>query len=606
MRGIASQGLFIILVPFVFQLVFIVLLVQFLKQAETAATNEARARIIIGYTSACQYLSLTNTSVACGLSLAKNAKYREYFANTLDQVKETADILKSICQQQEEIKAYELFEGKQVEVLRSNLALVRLCDQGKWSEAQKQVETMQTDEKWREVRDSASQLIALEHKITLQQEAVLSQARQNISTLVLGGVAADSVIMATLLVFFSRNITRRLKVMTRNVLKFGNEEQLLPQLSGHDEIAQLDRAFHEMAVSVTEATKQIRENELRVRSILENMLVGVFVSDEKGKIEIVNPQTERMFGYSIEELWGKPMSLLLVSNKQSDLKFADLLDRARNHVTELSATRQDGQKFPVEVTVTEYDTAEGKRLITNVLDVSERKEIERVRREFVAIVSHELRTPLASILVGLRLLSSGAYPEMPEKALKTADRAEQNCERLLSLVNDLLEFERMEAGMLMLEWKPTSAISIAERAVEAVQNLADNKQVTLERIGSDVELRADGDRLVQVVINLLSNAIKFAPEASTITLDLTLKEIAKQKEIEFSVRDQGRGIPEEFRARIFQKFQQAEHADAKEKHGSGLGLAIARNIVEMHGGQIGVDSEAGKGSRFWFRIPLGK
>lgn len=233
-------------------------------------------------------------------------------------------------------------------------------------------------------------------------------------------------------------------------------------------------------------------------------------------------------------------------------------------------------------------------------DMAEKlKEADRLKKEFVGIISHELRTPLTSIQALLTLLDAGVLGDLPDKSKKRIRGAEADVERLIRLIGELLDIEKMESGRLDMLFTEVKLDSIISRSVNSVRMIAEKRELSITYPETDEMLVADGDRLVQVLVNLMSNSIKFSPQGSSI--DITL--VPKQNEIEFRVADHGRGIPEEFRTSIFDRYKQVEIGDAKHKGGTGLGLAICKAIVEQHGGTIGVLSEINVGSTFWFRIP---
>lgn len=229
---------------------------------------------------------------------------------------------------------------------------------------------------------------------------------------------------------------------------------------------------------------------------------------------------------------------------------------------------------------------------------NEIKELERFKKEMIGVVSHELKSPLSSVGSFLSSLSAGVYGELSEKAKDKADRTYSNVKRLMGLVAELLFLDRLE-----LEMKPEKFL-LSELFASAVDNVKELSEKTgveiLVKNNADREIVADRNRLVQVIVNLLSNAMKFSPQDGVVTLE------AKESDgyIECRVTDQGRGIPEQFRKQIFEPFKQVSVKDATTKKGTGLGLTISKSIVEQHGGKIGVDSEEGKGSTFWFKIPL--
>ncbi len=227
-------------------------------------------------------------------------------------------------------------------------------------------------------------------------------------------------------------------------------------------------------------------------------------------------------------------------------------------------------------------------------------EAARLKQQFVAMISHDLRTPLTSIKGFLQLLSDGVYGDLSEQGVKRSELAERNVGRLISLINDLLDIEKMEAGKLDMHFETIELGPVLEKSIESVRTFAEQHGVTLEFPSVSKEIYADGDRLIRVLVNLISNAVKFSPQASAVTLEV--RESPEYTEIR--VVDRGRGIPKHMHEAVFERFRQVEAADAKQKGGTGLGLAICKAIVEQHGGLIGVDSEEGKGSTFWFRIPV--
>ncbi len=225
-------------------------------------------------------------------------------------------------------------------------------------------------------------------------------------------------------------------------------------------------------------------------------------------------------------------------------------------------------------------------------------EAARRKQELVAMVSHDLRTPLTSVQAALTLLEAGVYGELSDKARKEVTVAESNTTRLINLINDLLDIEKMEAGKLAMNCQNIPLAPVLEKSFEAVMAFADQHKVEMDVPGTDLQVYGDSDRLVQVLVNLLSNAIKFSPPNSTVTITVE----ATSGWVTVKVIDHGRGIPAGFRKAIFERFQQVEPGDASEKKGTGLGLPICKAIIEGHGGLIGVESEEGKGSTFWFRL----
>jgi PAS domain S-box-containing protein len=235
-----------------------------------------------------------------------------------------------------------------------------------------------------------------------------------------------------------------------------------------------------------------------------------------------------------------------------------------------------------------------------VRDITERKKVDRLKNEFVSTVSHELRTPLTSIRGSLGLLKGGVGGTLPAEAANLVDIAFNNSERLVRLINDILDIEKIESGKLQFERRPIDLGQLVASAIEANDGFAAEFGVRLTfgaRLEAAVVL-GDPDRLMQVMANLLSNAVKFSPRGGEVHIDLT----RRRDGFRVAVRDHGPGIPPAFRHRVFERFAQADSSDRRQTGGTGLGLSISKAIVERHGGTIGFDTSE-SGSTFWFELP---
>lgn len=265
--------------------------------------------------------------------------------------------------------------------------------------------------------------------------------------------------------------------------------------------------------------------------------------------------------------------------------------------------RPDGSSFPVEYSATPMLDEHGKNLgaVLMFRDVTERRAIERLKNEFVSTVSHELRTPLTSIRGALGLLTSGLLGPIADKGQRMLEIAIVNTDRLVRLINDILDLERIESGKVELARDIVNANDVMVLALESVQAMADDAGVALRVITPPAEsLWGDSDRIIQTLTNLLGNAIKFSPPDTTVTLSGSRRET----DFAFCIADQGRGVPEQKLGSIFDRFSQVDSSDSRDKGGSGLGLAICRSIALAHGGQIWAEANDPAGSRFQFTIPL--
>jgi len=234
-------------------------------------------------------------------------------------------------------------------------------------------------------------------------------------------------------------------------------------------------------------------------------------------------------------------------------------------------------------------------------DITERKNVDRLKDEFISIVSHELRTPLTSIHGSLSLMSKGIAGEIPPQIKKLVDIAMRNSKRLGKLVNDLLDFQKIESGKMEFQFETIPLKDLLEQSIEDNKGFADQFKVEfiLEDVLPEARINADRDRLLQVMTNLLSNAAKFSPPEGRVEISVC----RHNGGFRVSVRDHGPGIPEQFREQIFNKFVQADSSNSRQRGGTGLGLSIAKSIVEKLGGEIGFESEIDMGTTFYFDLP---
>jgi signal transduction histidine kinase/DNA-binding response OmpR family regulator len=269
---------------------------------------------------------------------------------------------------------------------------------------------------------------------------------------------------------------------------------------------------------------------------------------------------------------------------------------------EVEALHKDGHRVPVDLGISEMRIGPRRMFIGVVRDISERMEVERLKAGFVSTVSHELRTPLTSISGSLGLLAGGIAGELPPKATRLIDIAKLNSERLVRLINDILDLEKAESGRLEFRLEPHRVKQIVLHAIDLNRAYAQGFGVSIELDprSDEASVLVDRDRLVQVLTNLLSNAAKFSPSGGAITVQIS----NENDGVCIAVTDQGPGIPEEFQTRIFQKFAQADSSDSRAKGGTGLGLSIAKTIVERLGGSIDFESPAGKGATFKIHLPI--
>ncbi len=469
---LSQKVLILVTVPIVSMLAFVGILTNLQKQAEEAIWQERHYKDV---SNECN--SLMNNLMDAGMTLhLYQSTHEDSFLKRFDSdsqaVADQIRLLKQMSQDSPERK-------KMLSALddTSNKALRALHRAREGAAGGLPVTAADY------VTTSAEALSTLRALVKEQQRLAPSNQSEERARFLIGqclvvGVLTTIVLAVILAILFNRSTTRRLLILVQNSERLAANRELLPRLTGRDEIANLDRTFHAMAKALDEAAQY--------------------------------------------------------------------------------------------------------------------------KQELLSIVSHDLRSPLSSIHVTLTLLSEGVFGKLSDKAQVAVQGAEGSATRLIALINDLLDVEKMQSGTLTLNRKQTAAIELMDQAEQAVLALAKKSDIEITVVETDLVLNVDGDRITQVLTNLLSNAIKFSPAHSKITM--TAQRI--DKEVEFRVKDEGRGIPQEFIRTIFDPYGQVKAEDSARGRGTGLGLSICKSFVEAHGGLIGAFSEEGKGSTFWFRLPL--
>ena len=480
---LSQKGILMVSVLLVLELAFVGALAILLFQTEQSALKEEHSKKILGVTN--RLLALIYDGGNSGTNYIKTQSaedgktYHEAIAKLGPELEQLKSLAKDNRSYALRIKEIEANTGLALSYVASG---VKILEGGDVQRALKY--DFDTTAQYRKAKDltlnSLRSFMDEEEKIIADSPAKLSRMRDFEKNLLLVGVALNIVFVVAISLLFTRGITTRLGIMVANTQRLSKNEKLNPQLEGHDEIAMLDRSFHQMV--------------------------------------------------------------------------ADL------------------------------------------------KELEEVKQQFVAMVSHDLRTPLTSIKGFLELLAGGVYGDLNPTGEHRAGLAQRNITRLISLINDLLDYEKLQSGKFSLDCREIDVASPINRSIDALRFFAEKEEVALETEDVNFKAYADEERLVQILVNLISNSVKFSPKGGRVLVTAAPKENL----VEFSVIDQGRGVPKDMQEAIFERFKQVKTTDATEKGGTGLGLPICKALAECHGGAIGVESEEGKGSRFWFTVPMRK
>jgi PAS domain S-box-containing protein len=359
-----------------------------------------------------------------------------------------------------------------------------------------------------------------------------------------------------------------------------------------------------------------------ILNIAEDAIISI---DAQQRITLFNQGAEKIFGYMAPEIIGQSLDVLIPlrfiqAHRQhvTDFKGSSVQARRMGERREIYGRRKDGSEFPAEASISKLNVDHETIFTVFLQDITERKQIDRMKSEFISVVSHELRTPLTSIHGSLGILASGLLKPDSDQGKRMLQIAVDSTDRLVRLINDILDIERIESDRVKMEKECCQVEDLIHEAINVVQPLANKAGVTLSVTSLPIQVWADPDRIVQTLTNLLSNAIKFSTAGRTVWL--TVEESNREPShpaipssahppvppcsLLFTIQDHGRGIPADKLDSIFERFQQVDSSDSRNHEGTGLGLAICRSIVQQHDGHIWVESVLGKGSTFYFTLKL--
>lgn len=591
--SLATQGVLLVALLLACQFVLIGALAYLLSQSEAEACRQERARLIS---------SKANRLYLIGFDTGDNVTSvtRSIELGTTDSVSAPMDeSLEIITWLKEQLK-----DNQEAQILLERIeANFKVCIPVLSAmEAQRaSLDDEAEREKWQAKRHSIMptfdalikdipKLLAITRKLESEgpeRERLIREQTEGVLAL---GLLLTFLVVLLIGYLFSSRVTGRLAAINDNIARLKDGRNLRPQLKGSDEIALVDAVIHETASTLRQEMNQLKASEARVRELIEKLPVGIAMLDHHGAIEFLNSTLEADFNYSSHQLLGKRISKLFAPGQE--------LPNEVGHALEFTARRRDGEPFPVDFMMAAVEIDGETKTLAMIIDASEKHAIKKMRQNFVSMVHSELKEPLTKVGVFLTKLGPVAAA-VSSKAANSTKQMQQNIERLIVLLNDLFDLDTLDTGKIEIEPALASLSIIFERSVSAVSMFAQKHQVELQVEPCQIELLVDANRLVQVLVNLLSNAIKFSPPGSVVTI------ATRQSPgyVEIGVIDHGRGIPQSHQESIFEAYRQVEIADGHAKGGTGLGLAICKAIVEAHQGQIGVNSELGKGSVFWLKLP---
>ena len=462
--------------------------------------------------------------------------------------------------------------------------------------------------------------------VPVEEIVASALATRNFIFIVLGII---TLILIVLIFFSARLVTAPIKELTKGALEIskGNLDYKI-RIKTKDEIQELAQGFNEMArrlkvyYATLEQKVKDRTNELalaknkieqeknRIEAILISIADGVFVVDAQGRLALLNPAVERIAGFEEKDCLGQPynqvLKFLTEKEKKENIAFMQHalqtgeLSKMTNHTVLMT---KDGKEIPVACSAAAIKDEKG--IVVGAVgvfrDVTKEREVEKIKSEFVSLASHQLRTPVTIIKWGAETLLKSIGHKLGKKDREQVDRIYRGSNRMIELVNDLLNVSRLEGGRLIFKKEEIQFEELIDKVVEEYKPYLEKKNAKVsvtkpEKLMPKVSI--DLEKIRQVVIILLDNAIKYSPEGSEIKIKLAQRE----KELFYSNTDQGVGIPKEQQEKIFSRFFRADNVS--QKPGTGLGLYLAKGLVEAHGGKIWFESEENKGTTFCFTLPF--
>lgn len=592
---ISHAGYFLVFIPVVFQLVFVSILFAEIKKADEIIDEQSRAKLIL-----LEFRGLIQKAQRAGMEMGKYSslgKDPEYLENCNRILREAESEKKRLHKQvrldNRYMRTYKSFDkdwNKLLASLKESQRLIEMPHVAKGEELM--VLYQNVEESIGAMNNDVKDLLHEQNSDEEDAAHNRQSARDSLLLLIFFGTAFNIFIAGMLAHWYAKRVGSRIDLLMDNSLRLGRGAELNPPISGSDEIATLDRTFHKVADVITEGLA-------RERALFDNAVDVICSLDSSGRITKVNSAFENTFGYQVDDVLechliefifadDQPATFEFLQNvKDSSLPSSKLENRV--------GTKNGGVRN-VQWSVTWGESHKSYFCVAH--DITDRKELERAKQDFINMISHDLRSPLTAIQGTFDLFLRGIYGEIQDKGVARIESAKKSIDRLIALISDLLDLEKLASGEMDISRDLIGADDVMMDAFEAVRGMAEMNQVAVKVAECELTVFADHDRLLQVFVNLLSNAIKFSPQDGVVNLSA----VAIDNFVEFRIEDQGPGIPSSHLDSIFQRFKQVDRSDHTKKKGSGLGLAISKEIIQAHGGTIGVTSVVGEGSTFWFRI----
>ncbi|KAF0508146.1 cell wall metabolism sensor histidine kinase WalK [Pediococcus acidilactici] len=436
--------------------------------------------------------------------------------------------------------------------------------------------------------------------------ANLESVYQNVNNITLIFVVAALIAITIgllLAVLIARAITRPIEEMRQRTMQIARGDYSgQVQIYGDDELGQLAAAVNDLSVRVEESQELTESERRRLDSVLGYMTDGVLATDRRGRITIVNEMATDFLNLENDQIVGK--SILDILDLRGSVTLRDLLENQDPEVLDLSTDEQD-LILHASFALIQRESGFISGLVCVLHDVTEQQKIDQDRKRFVSNVSHELRTPLTSMKSYIEALVDGAWKD-PNVAPNFLKVTQEETDRMMRMINDLLNLSRMDLGTARLDKEYVNLNELFNHILDRFDMILKNgekseKNYTIKRdfTRRDIWVEVDTDKIQQVLDNIMNNAIKYSPDGGVITCRL----VETHNHVIMSITDQGLGIPKEAISHVFDRFYRVDKARSRAQGGTGLGLAISKEVVQMHGGRIWVESREGEGSTFYISLP---
>lgn len=431
------------------------------------------------------------------------------------------------------------------------------------------------------------------------QEGFVAKFKTEFAQITIAALIANVIVSAGLGIAFAFKFRKPIKHIEENSKRMSQRRELLPPLSSADELGELDRCLHTAAEGIEEAFS-------KEQSMVEEAVDMICIIGADGRFRRVNPATTALTGWAPADLLLQTVFDLVHPEDitRADEEFTRAKETSSRASFDLRLRCKNGQLLETRWSC--IYSSSNEEMFAVVHDITDEKNVERLKEDFLDMITHDLRSPLSSMLGSLTLVQEGVRGEISPAVRKELGVAMTSVEHLAALVNDLLDFQKLSAGKMVMVREDHDFDGIVTDSLNMLQEIAQKKRVTFSKNALGVSLNCDRMKLAQVLNNLISNAIKFSPEDSVITI--TRKKTTEVCEgsrvpldfLEVHILDCGNGVPEHLSEKIFEAF---ERLPGERKEGTGLGLAICKMVIEAHGGRIGVNSGSAGGD-FWFKMPL--